>query len=73
VPVQASHKGSGVAASWLLDMGMQLDVGPLFLEGVAFFDMHGVGTTRDNDTNERLLYSSPGTRAGVRIGLGIQF
>lgn len=70
---QATHKGSGVAASWLVDLGMQFDVGPLFLEAVAFFDMHGVGTTRDDATNERLLYSSPGTRAGIRAGLGIQF
>ncbi len=70
---QATHKGSGVAASWLVDLGMQFDVGPLFLEGVAFFDMHGVGTTRDDTTNARLFYSSPGTRAGIRVGLGIQF
>jgi hypothetical protein len=70
---KANHKGSGVSASWLVDLGMQFDVGPLFLEAVAFFDMHGVGTTRDDATNERLLYSSPGTRAGVRAGLGIQF
>ena len=68
-----THKGSGVSASWLVDLGMQFDVGSLFLEAVAFFDMHGVGTTRDNDTDARLLYSSPGTRAGVRAGLGIQF
>lgn len=71
--VRATHKGSGVAASWLVDLGMQFDVGPLFLEAVAFFNMHGVGTTRDNETNERMLYSSPSTRAGVRLGLGIQF
>jgi hypothetical protein len=68
-----THKGSGVSASWLVDLGMQFDVGPLFLEAVAFFDMHGVGTTRDDDTNERLLFSSPSTRAGVRAGLGIPF
>jgi hypothetical protein len=68
-----THKGSGVSASWLVDLGMQFDVGSLFLEAVAFFDMHGVGTTRDDTTNERLLYSSPGTRAGIRAGLGIQF
>ena len=70
---RATHTGSGVSASWLVDLGMQFDVGPLFLEAVAFFDMHGVGTTRDDVTNERLLYSSPGTRAGIRVGLGIQF
>ncbi|MDB4939173.1 MAG: hypothetical protein JWP87_6145 [Labilithrix sp.] len=71
--VRTSHQGSGIGASWLVDMGMQFDVGSLFVEAVAFFDMHGVGSTRDDDTNERMLYSSPGTRAGVRIGLGISF
>lgn len=69
----ATHKGSGVSASWLVDLGMQFDVGSLVLEAVAFFDMHGAGTTRDDATNERLFYSSPATRAGVRAGLGIQF
>jgi hypothetical protein len=68
-----SRNGSGVAASWLVDLGMQLDVGRLFLEAVAFFDMHGVGTTRDDATNERMFLSSPGTRAGLRAGLGIPF
>jgi len=69
----ATHKGSGVSASWLVDLGVQFDVGPLFLEAVAFFDMHGVGATRDDATNEELFSSSPATRAGVRVGLGIQF
>lgn len=68
-----TSKGSGVAASWLVDLGMQFDVGSLFLEAVAFFDMHGVGTTRDDGTNQRTFLSSPGTRAGIRAGLGIQF
>jgi hypothetical protein len=67
------RKGSGVAASWLVDLGMQLDVGSLFIEAMAFFDMHGVGTTRETETNQRMFLSSPGTRAGVRAGLGIQF
>lgn len=71
--MRTTHKGSGISASWLVDLGMQIDVGSLFLEGAAFFDMHGVGSTRDDTTNERLLYSSPGTRAGIRVGLGIQF
>lgn len=68
-----TRKGSGVAGSWLLDLGLQIDVGSLFLEAVAFFDMHGVGTTRDSDTNERMFLSSPGTRTGLRVGLGIPF
>ena len=67
-------KGTGTSASWLVDLGMQLDIGSvLFLEAVAFFDMHGVGSTRDEVTNQRLMLSSPGTRAGIRAGLGIQF
>jgi hypothetical protein len=72
-PVRTTHKGTGIAASWLVDMGLQVDVGSLFIEAVAFFDMHGVGTTRDDVTNDRLFLGSPGTRAGIRAGLGIQF
>jgi hypothetical protein len=72
-PVRTTHKGSGVAASWLVDMGLQVDIGSLFLEAVAFFDMHGVGTTRDDNSNDRLFLGSPGTRAGIRAGVGIQF
>jgi hypothetical protein len=71
--VRTSHQGSGIGASLLVDMGMQFDAGPFFLEAVAFFDMHGVGSIRDDATNQRMLYASPGTRAGVRLGLGIQF
>lgn len=69
----ATLKGSGIAASWLVDLGLQFDVGAFFLEAVGFFDMHGVGTTRENDSNQRMFLSSPGTRAGIRVGLGIQF
>ncbi len=66
-------KGSGVSASWLGEVGIQFDVGPLFLEGTGFLDVHGVGTTRDDATNQRLFLSSPSTRAGIRLGLGIPF
>jgi len=69
----ASHKGSGVSASWLADVGIQFDVGPIFLEAVVLGDVHGVGTVRDDATNERMLLSSPGTRIAVRAGLGISF
>lgn len=68
-----TYKGSGLSSAWLADMGMQFDVGSLFLEGVGFIDVHGVGTTRDDSTNQRLFLSSPSTRTGVRIGLGIPF
>ena len=71
--LRATKKGSGVAASWLVDLGMQIDVGSLFLEGAVFLDLHGVGTTREDASNERMFLSSPGTRAGIRLGLGIPF
>lgn len=71
--LSTTKKGSGVAFSWLLDLGMQIDVGSLFLEGAVFLDMHGVGTTRENASNERMFLSSPSTRAGLRVGLGIPF
>jgi len=66
-------KGSGVSASWLGDLGIQFDVGSLFIEAAGFLDVHGVGTTRDNSTNQRIFLSSPSTRAGLRLGLGIPF
>lgn len=69
----SSHKGTGLSAAWLNDIGMQIDIGSLFLEGAAFFTLHGVGTARDKDTGDRFFYSSPGFRAGVRVGLGIPF
>lgn len=70
---ETSVKGSGVAASWLTDLGIQVDVSSVFLEAATFFDMHGVGTTRESVTNERMFLSSPSTRAGIRVGLGINF
>ena len=66
-------KGSGVSASWLGDIGLQFDVGSLFIEGAGFLDAHGVGTTRDDTRSQRIFLSSPSTRAGVRLGLGIPF
>ena len=66
-------KGSGASASWLADIGIQFDVGSLFLEAAGFADVHGVGTTRDNASDERIFLSSPSTRVGARVGLGIPF
>jgi len=66
-------EGSGLGASWLVDAGVQFDAGSLFVEGVFFMDMHGVGTTRDDETGVRLFLSSPATRLGLRFGLGIPF
>lgn len=66
--------GSAVGVGWLLDLGIQFDLGAsLFLETAAFLDMHGVGAVRDDNNGERLFYSSPATRLGARVGLGIQF
>jgi PEGA domain len=66
-------KGIGVSASWLGDLGIQVDVGSLFLEALGFLDVHGVGTTRDKVTDQRIFLSSPSTRGGIRIGVGIPF
>jgi hypothetical protein len=69
----STHKGSGLSATWLVDLGMQFDIGPVFLEFVGVFDTYGVGTTRDDSTNDRFFLASPSTRGGVRAGLGLQF
>lgn len=71
--MQNTYKGSGISATWLVDLGLQIDIGPTFLEIAGIFDTYGVGTTRDNDTNERFFLESPSTRGGLRIGLGFQF
>jgi hypothetical protein len=68
-----SRKGAGVAASWLVDAGVQVDAGSLFLEGVLFADLHGVGSVRDEVSDARLLLVSPALRVGARVGLGIPF
>ncbi|MDB4945094.1 MAG: hypothetical protein JWP97_4628 [Labilithrix sp.] len=68
-----TYRGGGVSVSWLGDLGVQIDVGSLFLELVGFLDVHGVGTTREDVTDLRMFYSSPSTRVGARLGLGIPF
>lgn len=68
-----TKRGSGVSASWLLDLGMQFDVGPIFLEAAVFFDVHGVGPTEDDETGRRFFHASPSTRGGVRLGLAVPF
>lgn len=68
-----TKRGSGTTFSWLVDAGLQVDAGPVFFEGVVFFDVHGVGTARAEDTGDRLLQASPATRIGLRLGLGIPF
>jgi hypothetical protein len=69
---RASKVGSAITPSWLIDFGAQVDLGPLlFLEGLLFVDVHGVGTLRDEGTAERLLLASPAARVGLRVGLGL--
>ncbi len=65
-------EGRGITASWLADAGLQLDVGPIFLEALGFAVVQGVGA-RDDVAKQRMILSSPSTRAGVRVGLGILF
>jgi hypothetical protein len=68
-----TRKGNGVGMSWLIDGGMQFDAGPLFMEGVLFFDVHGTGAVKDSENDARFLQASPAVRGGLRIGLGIPF
>jgi hypothetical protein len=70
----ATKKGQGIGFSWLIDAGVQTNIGSVFLEFALFLDVHGVGPVRDDEAPEgRFLYASPATRAGLRFGLGIPF
>lgn len=71
-PSREDKDGSSLTASWLMDAGIQFDVGSLILEGAGFVDVRGVGSVRDDDGN-RLLLDSPAARLGVRFGLGFSF
>ena len=71
--MQSTHKASGLSATWLVDLGMQIDIGPVFLEVAGIFDTYGVGTVRDDTTHDRFFLASPSTRGGLRVGLGLQF
>lgn len=72
-PRAQDRRASGIGASWLVDLGVQFDVGSVFLEFAGFLDMHGVGTTEDDTTGARVFLSSPSTRYGLRLGIGIPF
>jgi hypothetical protein len=72
-PNVVEQTGSGIGLSWLIDGGMQFDAGPLFMEGVLFFDVHGTGAVKDAEDERRYLQASPAVRGGLRIGLGIPF
>lgn len=71
--MQNTYKGSGFSATWLVDLGLQIDIGSVFLEIAGNFDTYGVGTTRDDTTDQRFFLSSPSTRGGLRVGVGFQF
>jgi hypothetical protein len=71
--MQSTHNASGLSATWLVDLGMQIDIGPTFLEIAGIFDTYGVGTVRDDKTHDRFFLASPSTRGGLRVGLGLQF
>lgn len=69
----AKIEGSGIAFAWLVDAGAQFDLGPLFMEAAAFFNLHGVGGVEEDVSGRRALLASPAVRAGLRVGLGIPF
>jgi hypothetical protein len=72
--VAVTKKGKGWAFSWLLDLGIQAELGPFFLELAGYVDVHGVGPVRDDDDpHDRLLLASPATRGGVRVSLALPF
>ncbi len=67
------REGKGLAASWLIDAGAQFEVGPVFLEAVAFAEVHGVSNARDNVVFDRMLLASPAVRYGARGGVVVPF
>jgi hypothetical protein len=64
---------AGIAFAWLVDAGVQFDLGPLFLEAALFLNLHGVGPVEEDASNRRALLASPAVRSGLRVGLGIPF
>lgn len=64
--------GRGISGTAQADLGLQVDVGPVFLEGLLFGDLYGVGAIEDNQ-DRRLFLASPGVRYGLRLGVGIPF
>lgn len=70
----ATKEGRGVGWTWLFDAGAQFELTPVFLEAALFFDVHSVKSVRDDAASAaRFLYSSPATRVGLRVGVGIPF
>ncbi|AKU98672.1 hypothetical protein AKJ09_05336 [Labilithrix luteola] len=71
-PSRVDKDGSSLTASWLMDAGIQFDLGSIFLEGAGFVDVNGIGSVRDSE-GHRLLLDSPAARLGARFGLGFSF
>ncbi len=70
---QERREGRGLAFSWLVDTGFQLDVGALALEAALFAELHGVSNARDDVVRDRMLLASPTVRYGARLGLLVPF
>ena len=64
--------GSALAGMFLFEAGGQIDLGRVFLEAVAFVDVHGVGSAEDA-SSARLFLDSPSVRGGGRVLLGYAF
>lgn len=67
------RKGSGLAASWIVDAGAQFDAGPLVVEATLFSEVFGVSNARDDILVDRMLLASPSVRYGARVGLLVPF
>lgn len=68
-----TRRGKGVGLAWLVDAGVALDVGPVFLEAALFAAIHGVESARASSGDARMLLASPAARGGARLGLGLPF
>ena len=68
-----TRSGSGVSLGWMVDAGAQLELGPVFIEPLVFFELHGLAAVKEDASGDRMLQASPGARAGVRLGIGVPF
>ncbi len=70
-----STSGSGVGVLAMLEAGGQLELGKAFVEGVVFFDVHGIGgmTTSTPSGEQRIVSDTAVGRAGLRLLVGFRF
>ena len=66
-----STSGSGVGVLAMLEAGGQLELGKAFVEGVVFFDVHGIGGMTSE--GQRLVSDTAVGRAGLRLLVGFRF